>query len=353
MDCASVSLPFVRPRRFQPLVLVSALLIAVICVALYGLFPYSQGYNDARVSVMTFAYHMWSLEDWNYCYIVPFIVCVIVYLDRERLFPLRAEGVWLGLPIIAVAAFVYWFGYEADIIYFGYASAQLMAAGLILYFLGWRWMLGLAFAWMFAAFMWPLLFLTDTISFPLRMIMSKASVMVLNIVGVPCLLDGTAIRSASDALTHRPVGALFNVDVAYACSGIRSLFALMMVSAVWAHFAVDGPIRKWIIFLSSMPLAVLGNLVRILILTFGTIGLGSEIAIGANDHPSAFHEGAGYVIFAVALVGLMGMTKLVNLDWNSLVDKFRHLSGPSGPRSADLPPPPGAKGGAKRIQDVY
>lgn len=348
-----MSLPSVRLGRFQPLVLVSALLIAAICVVLYGLFPYSAGYNDARVSVLTFAYHMWSLDDWNYCYLVPFIVGVIVYLDRERLLPLRAEGARIGLPIIAVAAFIFWFGYEADIIYFGYVSAQMMVAGLIIYFLGWRWMMGLAFAWMFAAFMWPLLFLTDTISFPLRQVMSKASVMVLNIVGVPSLLEGTAIRSAPDALTHRPVGALFNVDVAYACSGIRSLFALMMVSAVWAHFAVDGPIRKWIIFLSSAPLAVLGNLCRILILTFGTIGLGSEIAIGANDHPSAFHEGAGYVIFAVALVGLMAITKLVNLDWKALLDKFRHLSGPSGPRRAAIPPPPGAAGGSKRIEDVY
>ncbi len=335
-----------RSRTVPWLVLSSATAIALIVAALFGIVNYSAGYNEARVSVFHFAWNMTKLEDWQHCLLVPFAAAGIVYFDRKKLALLPVQGSWLGLGPVLAALWIFWFGYQADIVYFGYISAQILMAGLIILFFGWGWMKALAFPWMFLVFMWPLLFLGDNIAFPLRVVMSKASVFTLNLLGVHSTLSGTAILSAADPLTRRPMGDLFSVDVADPCSGIRSLFALMMVSALYGQFAVQGLWKKWIIFLASMPLAVLGNLGRILMLTFGTIILGPGVAIGTEDHPSFFHMLSGYVVFAVAILGMIGLARFLNIDWSGWRDRLNR-------------PPPAARGRAGsvapqgKVKDVY
>jgi exosortase/archaeosortase family protein len=158
--------------------------------------------------------------------------------------------------------------------------------------------------------------------------------------------SGTAIISAPVPQLGIRAGEQFAVDIADPCSGIRSLFALMMVSALYAYYMVRTetgfriqdsgfgkkgarfplPLsilqacvkhwRRWLLFACSVPLAVLGNLVRILALTFGTILFGSEFAIGKNalTEPSFFHMAAGYLVFAVALGGMAGIGWLLNQE---------------------------------------
>ncbi|MCE0497602.1 MAG: exosortase/archaeosortase family protein, partial [Methylacidiphilales bacterium] len=67
-----------------------------------------------------------------------------------------------------------------------------------------------------------------------------------------------------------------------------------------------------LIVLAAVPLVIIGNLVRIIMLTLGTIHFGANFALGVNDHPSWFHEGAGYVVYLVDLAGLAGFGWLLN-----------------------------------------
>jgi hypothetical protein len=81
-------------------------------------------------------------------------------------------------------------------------------------------------------------------------------------------------------------------------------------------------------------LAVLGNLVRILMLTLGTIAFGSEFALGKNplEHPSWFHMLAGYLVFIVALAGMMEIASLLaRLPGNIRRDTPASLSKQSSP----------------------
>ncbi|MEZ5300560.1 MAG: archaeosortase/exosortase family protein [Verrucomicrobiales bacterium] len=70
-----------------------------------------------------------------------------------------------------------------------------------------------------------------------------------------------------------------------ACAGLRSLFALMMVSALYGYYMLKKPWQRAALFLCAMPLAVLGNFARILLLVYGTIWWGSDFAIGVADAP--------------------------------------------------------------------
>jgi len=118
---------------------------------------------------------------------------------------------------------------------------------------------------------------------------------------------GTALVSAPDYAAGLKQGERFALDVANPCSGIRSLFALMMVSALYGQLTLEKAWQKWAMFLISPALAVAGNFARMLMLTFGTILLGSGVAIGTEENPTTYHMAAGFFVFVVALGGMVAV----------------------------------------------
>ena len=327
--------------------------VAGVCAlaALWLLFawnPYAYGYGSSLVTVLHFANVLWQGEDWQHCYLVPFAVAGMVWFERKNLPDAEFTKSWAGLAAIVFGFFVYWVGYRADNIFIAYASFQILVGGLVLWLLGWKWAKALFIPWAFLVFMYPLTFLDNLIAFPLRMVMSEASVHVLNVFGIGCIKSGTAILSAPDQLAGLRAGARFSVDVADPCSGIRSLFALMMVSALYGYFTQEGTWRKAILFLSSIPLAIAGNLARIVMLTIGTIAMGPAVAIGTLEKPTFFHMMAGYVVFAVALGGMLGIGWLINADFSSFVGRFNRPPPPPPARAPETP-----EEHRKRHQDEY
>jgi len=275
--------------------------------ALFAWFPYASGYGAHRVSMFHFMAVVWESPEWEHCWLVPLAVIAILFYRRKSLAALPIGGHWGGLPALAAGLFIYWIGYLADNIYIGYASMLAILGSSVLWMLGWRGLKELAFPIAFLVFMFPLPFMDNFLAFPLRILMSSVSVSFLNLIGLPCIQSGTAIVSAPDFAAGIAQGQRFAVDVADPCSGIRSLFALMMVSALYGYISMDRAWKKWIVFLSSIPLAVAGNFARIIMLTIGTILLGSETAIGSIEHPTLFHQASGFLVFAVALGGMLGI----------------------------------------------
>ncbi len=279
--------------------------MGVVSYALFAWFPYASGYGATRVSMFEFMSWVWKTPEWEHCWLVPLAVAGIVFYRRKSLAELPIEGCWLGLVALGLTFFIYWVGYLADNIYVGYAALIGFAGSTILWLLGWQWFKALSFPVGFLVFMFPLPFMDNFLAFPLRIIMSSVSVGFLNMVGIACLQSGTAIVSAPDFAAGLSAGQRFAVDVADPCSGIRSLFALMMVSALYGYIAMDRPWQKWVVFLSSIPLAVAGNFARIIMLTLGTITLGAETAIGSLEEPTLFHMASGFLVFGVALGGML------------------------------------------------
>lgn len=335
----------VSPAAGRDTVITAVVLLGVAAAVLAALFavnPYASGYGAEPISVLHFASSLWKHEDWQHCYLVPLAVAGMVWFKRKQLRETELGSAWTGLAVTLFGFGVYWLGFRADNIYLGYFSFQILTGGLLLWLAGWKWFKHLFFAWAFLVFLYPVPFLDNMVAFPLRMVMSQASVNVLNFIGIDSIKAGTAIVSAPDTLSGLKTGERFSVDVADPCSGIRSLFALMMVSALYGYFTQPGIWRKVVMFLCSMPLAVAGNLARILMLTIGTLAMGSEWAIGPADDPSTFHMLAGFLVFGVALAGLLGIGTLLNTDWPSVLARFRRDL-----RTRSIPPPsvppPGAR----------
>jgi exosortase len=285
-----------------------------VVIGLYGFIPYNFGFESKARSVFEMLQRFWtdpSTADWHHGMIVPLIsVGLILHRAKELEKVVIQPSGWGVLGVVAALA-LFWVGYKIDITIVGFLSLQMMIGGLILWLFGWEMMKAVAFPYAFLMFAYPFYFLDTILAFPLRGLMCQMSQFFLNLVGVDTLRVGTALVSAPDYAKGLAQGQRFALDVATPCSGIRSLFALMMVSALYGHLTLQKGWQKWVLFLLSPALAVLGNFARMVMLTLGTILLGSAVAIGTEEHPTTFHMAAGFFVFVVALGGMVGVSRIL------------------------------------------
>jgi exosortase len=141
------------------------------------------------------------------------------------------------------------------------------------------------------------------LSSPLKRFVSAMSAMLLNMGGVPVQLDGARLYSM-------PQGR-FQLEVADACSGIRSLIALVTLATVYGYVSRDKQWQRWVLVAASVPLAMLGNLVRVT--ASGVVGnVYGQAAIGTFDKFST------YVVFIPAIAALLLVDSLLDKDYAKL-----------------------------------
>ena len=298
---------------------------AIFFLVIAFLIPYSQSLYEVKKSLAGLIYALCSFGssaekdaalDFTYCLFVPVISGYLIYMrakDLER--ATIAPANW-GMWIIVLGVLCYWFGMRAGNQYFGYLAVQILLAGTVIWLWGWAVFRVVLFPWAFFVFVWPLPFLDPIIAFPLRMVMSTLASHLLPMIGIPCLQSGTALLSPPDLAHGTPVGSRFQIDIADPCSGIRSLFALLMISALIGYLFVPKIWQQWVIFLSAFPLAIVGNLARVVMLVIGSIFFGNAFAIGTMDNPSWFHEGCGFLIYGVALGMEFLIASLLTRKWD-------------------------------------
>lgn len=294
-------------RRLPPSVLL--LMSAVISVILF--LPYAAGYGPVRMTLGRWLSTYWADPTWQHGALAPLIAGFLVWHQRINLAALEPRPMWTGLGLSVFALFIFWIGYRGNFYYFGFGSLQLLVAGAVLWIWGWAHFKKISFAWFVLGFAWPYLFLEETLAFKLRFIMVRATSAFLNFIGVATLQDGTTLLSG--ATSAREQGAWFRLDVDGPCSGMRSLFALMLVSALYGYFRQRSFWRRGSIFAMSLPLAVLANMLRILLLIAASIFFGQTFAVGKGEEfTSSFHFVAGIVTFIVALAGMKTVEWLLN-----------------------------------------
>jgi exosortase len=217
--------------------------------------------------------------------LIPFFVAYLLW-DRRR--ELRATPLgpsWAGLPLVALGLFVLLVGVFGADLFLSRFSFLLLAAGLIWTLLG-RPMLKQSRFLLFVLLLsipLPALILNH-ITFPLQLMASEVASNVLPLLGVPVLREGNIIQ-----LPALPL------EVAEACSGIRSLMSLFTVSVIYGYFVERGTPRRTLLALASVPIAVTANVARI-------VGTGLCVQYWNPDKAVGFfHEFSGWLMFVVSL----------------------------------------------------
>jgi exosortase len=175
-------------------------------------------------------------------------------------------------------------------------SLIVVLAGLVWLMLGTRFLLELAFPIVFLVFMVPLpAIVMNAIAFPLQLFAAQTASFCMETAGIPVLREGNTIVLANTTL-----------EVAEACSGIRSLQALLALGAVYGYFTQKLAWKRWALVLLSIPIAIAANAFRVAGTGFLAHYIGPEAAQGF------YHSFAGWIVFVVAFVLLLAVGTLLS-----------------------------------------
>ena len=238
----------------------------------------------------------WSTND-NYSHgpLIPATSLVLVWLRRDRLRALAVRPDARGLALVALGCAMQIVGVRADVFALQCWALIPLLFGLSLAFLGVAVTRMLAFPIGYLGFMltFPPVVM-NTLSFALKEVSVSASVAVAKVLGVVLERDGMSIHLASGELR-----------VENPCSGLRSLLALLATGTLFAYFQKGGGWRRATVLLAATPIALLGNVARLVLVILAAERRGVMWASGT------FHDLTGYVVYAVALAALLGLRKLL------------------------------------------
>jgi exosortase D (VPLPA-CTERM-specific) len=234
-------------------------------------------------------------ENYSHGFLVPLIAGYFISTRWSELKATRVAPSKIGLLLLLcglLQLLVAWLGSE----YFTMRSSLIvLLAGLVLSFFGSAVLRKVSFPLAYLLFMVPIPYIVyDAAAFPLKLFVTRVSVATLKLSGISVLREGNIIMFPSTTL-----------EVADACSGIRSLLSLLALAVAFAFFLQIVPWKRWLLICSAIPIAVCTNAVRVIVTGFLAQYWGAQAAQGF------FHEFAGLVVFGMAMVLLVGLGGLL------------------------------------------
>ena len=229
--------------------------------------------------------HHWAMDDFSYGYIVPAIVLYLIWEKRAILKNTLSVPSWNGSFAFGTGVILYWLGELAGEYFTQYISFWLLVVGLCWFHLGWKKLKTILFPLIFMLSMFPPPdFIYNRISVMLKLISSQIGVTLIRYTGMSVHREGNVIDLGFTQL-----------QVVDACSGLRYLFPLIVLGILLAYFFKSSWWKKTIIVISTIPISIIVNGLRI-----ASVGIlykywGKAVAEGF------FHDFSGWFIFMFSL----------------------------------------------------
>ena len=238
--------------------------------------------------------HWASDDDFSHGFFVIPLAAYFLWERRDAFRRARIEPSAVGFILLAVSLLVFVAGRFAAELFLTRVSIIGVLAGTLLFLCGWSYFRVAAFPLAFLLLMIPLpAIIFNQITFPLQGIAARAGEAVIAAAGVPVLREGNIL--------HVPGRAL---EVAEACSGIRSLTSLLMLAVVLGYFTERRILGRLLIALAAVPIAIVANAGRVAGTGLAAYWVGPAAADGF------FHTFSGWLVFVVAFVGLVAVQRL-------------------------------------------
>jgi exosortase len=228
--------------------------------------------------------------------LVPFITLFFIWQNREKLRSAEVSTNFCGALLLAGSLLIYLLAYIGGIAAVMRSMIVFSLAGLVLYVLGKRIFRMLLFPLFFLLFMVPVPdAILNAVAFPLQLFATKVSAGVIQFCSIPVYREGNMLYFVQTQL-----------EVAEACSGIRSLTALVMLSVIFMAQMRRGWMLKAVILFSAVPVALAANILRVSGTGILAHFFGDQVAKGF------LHEFSGLAVFAFGLIILFIEFSLLN-----------------------------------------
>ena len=265
--------------------------VSWIKLGLYGLLLLGI-YYSAFTRLVT---HDWEKEAYSYCWLILPVVFFLIWLKRDELASTPSEPSWAGLVPVGFGIVFFWLGELGGEYFTMYVSFWLILVGICLLHLGWKKLKTIGFALFFILTLFPAPnFINTRIMLQLRLISSKLGVAMIQAYGLPAIRQGNIIDLGFTKL-----------QVVDACSGLHSLISLIVLSLLLVYFFKDHIWKRAVLLLSSIPLAIVTNSMRIAMTAILYKHFGAGVAEGF------FHGFSGLLIFAICIPVLLIEMKIL------------------------------------------
>lgn len=237
----------------------------------------------------------WTDPNFSHGIIVPLFCGFLVWRKRHQLARAPITPSWWGLPVLLAGLCLLIVGVYGAELFMSRFSFLLVLAAIIIYCAGLSFFRVVLFPWALLILMIPLpAIIFNQLTFPLQIFASKLASNLLPLCSVPVLREGNIINLP-----------LMPLDVAEACSGIRSLMSLTTMAVIYGTINESSVARRIVLAIAAIPIAVAANAFRI----FGT---GLLVQYWDPDKALGFfHEFSGWLIFVFSLLLLLGFHKLL------------------------------------------
>ena len=268
-----------------------------------------------------------GLEDLSFGWYVPLFSLYVLFVERDRLRASLGASSVVGLLATIPFLLLAFLGVRGIQVRFEMLALIGLLVTVPWALFGARTAKRVLFPALFLLFCLPLATFLDVITIHLRLFATGTAAAILKGVGADIVSQGTFLASADGS---------FSIDVAAPCSGLRSIFALMALTAGYAYFTQKTLLGRALLFACSVPLAIVGNIVRILTICLVGTYASKEFATGF------YHDYSGYVVFLSAIALMIacgeGVTYLMkHLSAPKKKAETVETIPPATPMRADLP----------------
>lgn len=248
------------------------------------------GYVDTP-SLYGWLWGIWhGNEDDEVGMLVPILVLGLLWMKREELIHAPKQPWTPALLFVALGALLHFAGYtvqQTRISGFGFLVGMAGIIGLVW---GRALLSAVFFPFFLLLFALPFSSLLDGLTFPLRMFVTGGAVGFCNgVLDMGVIRKGTMLFNAQQT---------YRFDVAAACSGIHSLTAMLLLSVTFAFLNFHSPWRRILLISSAIPLAILGNVLRLITVIVVSDTLGQAAGVKIENR-------FGFVTFLFGLLGVL------------------------------------------------
>jgi exosortase len=240
--------------------------------------------------------HDWATDD-NYSHgflIVP-VAVYLVFERRQRLLSAKRRPSLAGMPMVVASLALLVAGTLGAELFLTRISMVVLVLGTVVFLWGWVHARILAFPIAFLLLMIPLpAIVFNQIAFPLQLVASRFGERTLQLLAIPALREGNVIILSNTTL-----------EVAEACSGIRSLVSLLTLGIVLGYFSDSRTWVRTVVALATVPVAIVANGVRVAGSGLAAYRFGPDAAVGF------LHTFSGWTMFLLAFALLFGIQHLL------------------------------------------
>ncbi|MGA3210368.1 MAG: exosortase C-terminal domain/associated protein EpsI [Terriglobales bacterium] len=240
----------------------------------------------------------WNDSNYSHGFLIPFFVGYVLWERREQLRQVPVQPAWSGLVVLAGSVGLLFVGLLGAELFITRISLLGTILGLLVFLLGWPVVRALWFPLGALLMMIPLpAIIYNQIVFPLQLLASRVAAAGLNGFHIiPVVREGNVL-----------VLPKMRLEVAEACSGIRSLMSMFALGLVYGYFAESRTWVRVLLCFAILPIAVLSNAARVMFAAVSAQAWGDAAVEGLP------HMISGVVLFVVATLTLIGCHSVIKL----------------------------------------